>query len=197
MLEVGRTTMITLLSKGVQHLREHGIVSAAIGTILYFKDRLERPYYTQQVAATASSVGTDLTVNGPSRVTEHTSLGDNVNFNGLNIRGGGNVRIGDNFHSGPDCLILTRNHDYDDGDKIPYGDTYVYREVKIDDNVWLGARVTIIPGVTIGEGAIIQAGSTVTQDIPKGAIAGGHPAKVFDYRDMEHYERLKEAGEFH
>lgn len=69
--------------------------------------------------------------------------------------------------------------------------------MEIQDNVWVGARVTIIPGVTIEEGAIVQAGSTVTQDIPEGAIAGGHPAEVFDYRDMDHYNRLKEAGKFH
>ncbi|WP_198408535.1 acyltransferase [Halorhabdus tiamatea] len=130
-------------------------------------------------------------------MTEQTSLGNNVNFNGLRIRGGGEVTIGDNFHSGPGCLILTRNHKYDDGNAIPYDDTYVYQSVKIQDNVWLGARVTIIPGVTIEEGAIIQAGSTVTQDIPKGAIAGGHPAEIFDYRDMDHYEHLKEVGMFH
>ena len=146
--------------------------------MLYIKDQLERPYYTRRVAATADSVGTDLKVNGPSRVTENTSLGDNVNFNGLRIGGGGTVRIGNNFHSGPDCLILTSNHNYDNGDKIPYDDTYIYKDVEINDNVWLGSRVTIAPGVTIGEGAIIQLGSTVTHDIPKGAIAGGHLAKV-------------------
>jgi len=51
--------------------------------------------------------------------------------------------------------------------------------------------------VTIGEGAIIQAGSVVVNDIPKYTIAGGHPAKVFKYRDAAHYERLKEEGKFH
>ena len=67
----------------------------------------------------------------------------------------------------------------------------------IEDNVWLGNRVTILPGVTIGEGAIIQAGSTVVRDIEKYAIAGGHPAKVFKYRDIDHYEKLKNEGKFH
>ncbi|NUE02277.1 acyltransferase [Halorubraceae archaeon YAN] len=161
------------------------------------KEHLKKKYYYEKVDDTAESVGANLSVNGPSRVTERTSLGDNVNFNGLRIRGGGTVRIGDNFHSGPECLILTRNHNFDRGDKIPYDSTYNYKKVEINDNVWLGARVTIIPGVTIGEGAIIQAGSTVTQDIPKGAIAGGHPAEVFTHRDMAHYQRLKEAGKFH
>ena len=49
----------------------------------------------------------------------------------------------------------------------------------------------------IGEGAIIQAGSTVVKDIEKYGIAGGHPAKVFKYRDIDHYEKLKKEGKFH
>jgi acetyltransferase-like isoleucine patch superfamily enzyme len=57
--------------------------------------------------------------------------------------------------------------------------------------------VIILPGVTIHEGAIIQAGSVVVKDIEKCAIAGGHPAKVFKYRDIEHYEKLKKEGKFH
>jgi acetyltransferase-like isoleucine patch superfamily enzyme len=69
--------------------------------------------------------------------------------------------------------------------------------VIIEDNVWLGSKVTLLPGITIEEGAIIQAGSTVTSDVPKGAIAGGHPAKVFSKRDMKHYEKHKKEGNFH
>ena len=47
------------------------------------------------------------------------------------------------------------------------------------------------------EGAIVQAGSTVVDDVPKGAIVGGHPATVIRYRDLDHYDRLKELGRFH
>jgi acetyltransferase-like isoleucine patch superfamily enzyme len=51
--------------------------------------------------------------------------------------------------------------------------------------------------LTKGDIIIIQAGSVVVKDIPKYAIAGGHPAKVFKYRNIEHYEKLKKEGEFH
>jgi len=189
--------MTDILKEGLDHLQTFGIVPTVIRTAQYIKSRYDTWYYTQLVAETADSVGSDLKVHGPSKVSDKTTLGDNVNFIGLRVRGGGEVTIGDNFHSGPGVLILTRNHNYDDGDAIPYDDTYNYHSVEIRDNVWLGARVTITPGVTIGEGAIVQAGSTVTQDIPEGAIAGGHPAEVFDHRDMDHYTRLKEAGKFH
>ena len=55
----------------------------------------------------------------------------------------------------------------------------------------------ILGGVTIGEGAIIQAGSVVCKDVPPLAIAGGHPAAAFRYRDKEHYFKLKEEKKFH
>ena len=86
---------------------------------------------------------------------------------------GGSVVVGNNFHSGIECLMITQNHNYDHGKKVPYDDTYIYKNIVIEDNVWIGSRVIILGGVTIGEGAIIQAGSVVSKNIPKYAIAGG------------------------
>ena len=54
----------------------------------------------------------------------------------------------------------------------------------------------ILPGTKIGEGAIIQGGSVVHGEIPPYAIAGGNPAKVFKYRDIEHFKKLKAEGKF-
>lgn len=136
-------------------------------------------------------------VGGRTLVTKNTFLGNNVNFNGLVVNGGGRVVIGDNFHSGPDCLFITQNHNFDHGKAIPYDETYLCKEIMIGDNVWLGSRVIVLGGVTIGEGAIIQAGSCVVNDIPPYAIAGGHPARVFSQRNIEHYETLKAEGKFH
>jgi len=160
------------------------------------KQRLIAKYYTWRVKRYAKSCGNGLKVNGQSSITRETSLGDNVNFNGMQIVGGGQVKIGNNFHSGPECLIITQNHNFDGGTKIPYDDSYILKDVVIENQVWLGSRVIVLAGVTIGEGAIIQAGSVVVKDIPKYAIAGGHPAKVFRYRNIEHYEKLKVEGLF-
>jgi len=129
-------------------------------------------------------------------MTRRTSIGANCHFNGMSVTGNGRVRIGDNFHSGAECLLITSFHNYE-GEAIPYDDTSVDRDVEIGDNVWLGRRVTILGGVTIGEGAVIQAGSVVVCDIPPLAIAGGHPARVFKSRDAERYWRLKAQGRFH
>ncbi len=134
-----------------------------------------------------------LWVNGKSSVTGNTHLGKNVHFNGMHIRGKGKVVIGDNFHSGSECLFITSVHNYE-GNALPYDDTYIHKNITIGDNVWLGSRVIVLGGVTIGEGAIIQAGSVVVSDIPACAIAGGHPAKVFKHRNLDHYNQLKAAG---
>ena len=93
--------------------------------------------------------------------------------------------------------MISQNHNFNHGNKIPYDNTYICKDIEIEDNVWLGDRVIVLGGVKIGEGAIIQAGSVVVSNIPKYGIAGGHPAKVFSERDVSHYEALKDQGKFH
>lgn len=59
------------------------------------------------------------------------------------------------------------------------------RKVTIKDDVWIGTRAIILPGITVGKGAIIGAGSVVTKDVPDYAIVGGAPARVLKYRLTE------------
>lgn len=159
--------------------------------------KFKRNRYRDSVKSTVKSCGENLKVNNKSIVTPYTYLGNNVNFNGIHIQGSGKVKIGDNFHSGIECMILTSSHNYDKGKSIPYDETVISKDVIIEDNVWIGNRVIILPGVHIGEGAIIQAGSVVTSNIEKYAIAGGHPAKIFSKRDIDHYTKLKSEKKFH
>ena len=154
-------------------------------------------FFTLIVKKQVSSYISPLKVNGFSLVSKNTVLGKNINFNGIRISGCGLVKIGDNFHSGKNCLMISQNHNFNYGNKIPYDNTYICKDIEIEDNVWLGDRVIVLGGVKIGEGAIIQAGSVVVSNIPKYGIAGGHPAKVFSERDVPHYEALKGQGKFH
>ena len=159
---------------------------------------LLRKLYKLKVTKNVKSYVEPLKVNGYSYVNKNTILGKNINFNGMRIKGNGKVTIGDNFHSGQECLMITSYHKFDGGDAIPYDSKEdIDKDIIIEDNVWLGDRVIVLGGVRIHEGAIIQAGSVVVKDVPKYAIAGGHPAKVFKYRDIEHYEKMKKEGKFH
>ena len=77
--------------------------------------------------------GPSLHVNGYSRVTTNTYLGTNVNFNGMLLEGDGKITIGNNFHSGYECMMITTYHNYDKGKTIPYDETNITKEITIKD----------------------------------------------------------------
>ena len=139
-------------------------------------------------------VGIGVDFVGPTSVNRQTTIGDFSVICGLSIPGDGSVTIGRNCHIAPEVLILAQNHDYDDGIRIPYGDESHEKPVLINDFAWIGQRATILPGTTIGEGAIIQAGAVVHGTIPPMAIAGGNPAKVFSSRNVARFKDMKERG---
>ncbi|MDR2037337.1 MAG: sugar O-acetyltransferase [Bacteroidales bacterium] len=105
------------------------------------------------------------------------SIGDNfyANFDCI-LLDGADIEIGDNVLFGPRVGIYTANHAIDAGERIA-GGCYA-RPVKIGNNVWLGAGVSVNQGVTIRDNSIIGSGSVVTRDVPPGVIAAGVPCKV-------------------
>lgn len=137
----------------------------------------------------------ELHINGWSRFASKVSVGRNANFNGIKTYGRGLVTFGNNFHSAPGLRILTQNHNYR-GSSLPYDTSVVVQDVVIGDNVWIGMNVLVLPGVEVGEGAIIQAGAVVALDVPPLAIAAGNPARPIKFRDAEHYWKLKEDGKY-
>ncbi len=103
-------------------------------------------------------------------------LGRNVflNFNCL-ILDVCEVEIGDLTQIGPGVQILTADHPRDPGDRargVEFG-----KPIKIGRNVWIGGGALLLPGVTIGDDAIIAAGSVVTRDVAPGATVMGNPAR--------------------
>jgi len=85
--------------------------------------------------------------------------------------------IGDNVDIAQETNIWTLEHDVNDPNH-----RVVPGRVIIDDHVWIASRVTILPGVHIGRGAVVASGAVVTKDVPPMAIVGGVPAKVIGER---------------
>ncbi len=95
----------------------------------------------------------------------------------------GRVVIGDDVLFGPDVLITAANYRFNDGAPVTK-QLMDEADVVIGRDVWLGARVIVLPGATIGDGAIIGAGALVRGDIPANAIAVGVPARVVGTRQI-------------
>jgi maltose O-acetyltransferase len=104
------------------------------------------------------------------------SIGDGSFVNvGCQFEGFGRIDIGRDVFLGPQVMILTSTHEIDENGqaaRMP-----VAKPVRVGDRCWLGARVTVLPGVTIGEGTIIGAGAVVTRDCKPGAVYVGVPAR--------------------
>lgn len=112
-------------------------------------------------------------------------IGDNSGL-GVNCRCVGPIKIGDDVMMAPDVIILTSNHETSDTTRTMRGQgARPDAPVIIEDDVWIGTRVIILPGVTVHQGAIIGAGSVVTKDVPAFSIVGGSPARVRKYRCEE------------
>ena len=127
------------------------------------------------------------------------SIGDFTVLNrGTHINAGkANVKIGKYCHFGKKLTIYAFNHNYNSKSKIPYDNVNIYRDVEIKDFVWIGANVNILPGITIGEGAIVGAGAVVSKDVPDCAIVAGNPSKIIKYRDKEQFYKLKKQKKFY
>lgn len=130
---------------------------------------------------------------------EHVRINYGANFGtGMNVRLGNNssiacnawigndTQIGNDVMMAPSVTILSNSHNYARTD-IPMREQGAPppRPVTIGDDVWIGTRVIILPGVTVGSHAILGAGAVVTKDVPEWAIVGGNPARIIRFRKQE------------
>jgi acetyltransferase-like isoleucine patch superfamily enzyme len=86
----------------------------------------------------------------------------------------GGITIEDHVLIGPKVNLITENHPLNPADRR----ALICKPIVIKRNAWIGAGATILPGVTIGENAVVAAGAVVSKDVPGNAIVGGVPAKI-------------------
>ncbi len=111
---------------------------------------------------------------------KNTFIGKNVFINfGCHFQDWGGIYIGDNVLIGSLTVLATINHGKLAGERADNHPLPIH----IGDEVWIGSHVTILPGVTIGDRAIIAAGAVVTQDVPADMVVGGVPAKIIKQID--------------
>lgn len=116
---------------------------------------------------------------------KNVSLGHHVYIN-KNVFVGSHpcgINIGNYVQIACDVTIMNAIHEYKALDRPMYEQKgYKSAPVNIHDDVWIGLRAIIMPGVTIGKGAVVGAGAVVTKNVPSYAVVGGVPAKVIKYR---------------
>jgi acetyltransferase-like isoleucine patch superfamily enzyme len=116
----------------------------------------------------------------PSKISigDHSYVNHGCCFYGSSLKGV-EIVVGNDVALGPHIRIFTATHDYSTYDLKDTAES-----VTIEDNAWVGGGTIILPGVTIGRGAVIGAGSVVTKDIPAFSVAVGNPARVVRTREM-------------
>ena len=129
-----------------------------------------------------SSCGKSVNIQKQTTFSSRCSIGDNSGI-GRYSKLYGPVHIGRDVMMGPYCTIYTQNHSHSRVD-IPMN-TQGFEDEKpvfIGNDVWIGGHVIILPGINIGNGCIIGAGSVVTRDVPDNVIVGGNPARILKER---------------
>ncbi len=138
-----------------------------------------------------SEIHDDVTITHPDRVW----IGDwTTIFRGSYIHSMGGLHVGNYVGIGCRCTIMTFNHVYRMAGAIPFDNRVFLQPVIIRDFAWVGWNTKILPGVEIGEGAIVSLGSVVTTDVPPLGIVMGNPAKVIGFRSRDHFEACLREG---
>lgn len=138
-----------------------------------------RAFWARKIAL---NCGKNINIEKNAYFTPELQIGDNSGV-GVDCDLCGPVTIGNDVMMGPEVVIYTFLHNYDRVD-IPMRLQGIEapRPVRIGNDVWIGRRAIIMPGVTIGDGVIIGAGAVVTKDVPPYSVVGGVPAKIIKSR---------------
>jgi acetyltransferase-like isoleucine patch superfamily enzyme len=117
----------------------------------------------------------------------HIAIGERTAINEYcNLRAaGGNIRIGNYCQIAQFCTLVAANHTTETVKFMTNAPLDISKaSITVEDDVWIGANSVILPGVTVGRGAVIGAGSVVTKDVAAYTICAGNPARVLRMRSL-------------
>ena len=157
---------IRLLAPLYQHRGRHAIIhhSVRMDTPPYRKFWLGDYSVVESFACINNAVG-DVIIGNHTRIGLHNTII-------------GPVTIGSHVNLAQGITITALNHNFDDSEKRIDQQGVTTKEVVLEDDIWVGANAVILPGVTIGNHAVVAAGAIVTKDVPPHSLVAGVPAKV-------------------
>jgi acetyltransferase-like isoleucine patch superfamily enzyme len=165
----------------VYKLYSKGLYLLLLKYLSYFPSHMMRNLCLRKIfkmnLANGSTLYSGFRLRSPKKIHigKNTVIGHNCELDGRR-----HLYIGENVNISSDVKIYTLQHDYNSSDFKVHGD-----KVVISDYVWISVRSIILPGVSIGKGAVIAAGSVVTKDVKEFAIVGGVPAKQIGLRKKD------------
>lgn len=119
---------------------------------------------------------------------KNITIGKDVFINsGCHFQDQGGITIGDGSLIGHNVVLATINHDLDPKNNRKNH----YAPIRIGHHVWIGSNATVLPGISIGDWAVVAAGAVVTKDVPPYAVVGGLPAKILKIIQKESEEAVK------
>lgn len=157
---------VRLLAPIYQHRGKHSVIhrSARMDTPPYRKFSLGDYSVIESFACINNAVG-DVMIGNHTRIGLHNTII-------------GPVEIGSHVNLAQGITVTALNHNFDDAEKRIDEQGVSTNPVTIEDDVWIGANVVILPGVTIGNHCVVAAGAVVTKDVPPHSLVAGVPAKV-------------------
>lgn len=195
-----KARLTRILREDFTDLQPTKVVAEAVGAALpQLRCNMLR---TMLWRAAGVRVGDRARVLGPLHITcvgnwqQFLSIGNDTLITGpLRIDLAAEVRIGDRVRIGQDVLLLTNDHDI--GETQQRCGVLVARPIHIGDGAWLASRCIVLPGVSIGAGAVVAAGAVVTRDVPPDTLVAGVPARVVRSLDEQvpRSERLRRAAQ--
>lgn len=166
---------------------------------------LRRAYYRFRLAASAPqlSIQTHVSITCPNRIsigrkcylardcklyaTPESPIRIGANFSAnanvmINARGKGHITIGDNVMIGPNVVLRSNDHVFDQADVLINDQGMTEGSIIIGNDVWIASNAVVLQNVSIGDGAVVAAGAVVTKSVPPYAIVGGVPARTIGTR---------------